>query len=273
MFNWKTPLLLALSFTLMPLQGFANEDPVVATVNGQQILKSQLDQAYRENMMFVSSDIVTRERVLNDLIHRKLGIAKAKSNNLDQDPIVKSKMEDILYHAQISKDLEGELKKIEVTEQDVRNYYREHPEYRTAHILFRVQANPEQEEWEAALKKALEVYNVLKTQPEKFSELANRYSQSSTAPAGGDMGFQPAARLAPEYFQAIKGKSAEHITPPVRTQFGYHIIRVLAVKEFDAINMPLYQKLVYDQKRDAILANYFRQLRQNANIQINEQHL
>ena len=147
-------------------------------------------------MLFVNDKPAKKEDVLNELINRKLGITRARKNKLDQDPTVKYKMEDIMYHAQISKDLEPKLKKISVTDDDVEKYYKSHPEYRTAHILFRVRAQPDEVEIEEALKKAVEVYNTVKKNPGKFAELANKFSQSSTAPSGGDMGFQPSIRLA-----------------------------------------------------------------------------
>lgn len=243
---------------------------VVATVNGTNITLNELDVAYQETRMFVSNQPVSREKVLNDLINRVLGIERAKQNNLQNDPLVRSRMEDILYHAQISRDLEGELSKITVTDADLQAYYRNFPEYRTAHILFRVRANPEKEEWEAALQEALNVYKQLKESPDKFAEFANRFSQASNAEVGGDMGFQPAARMPAEYFNAINGKPAGHITPPVRTQFGFHLIRMTAVREFSAIDRQLYEKLVYDQKRDQILAKYFEGLRRGKNITINQ---
>lgn len=268
--NKFSTILLAstLSFSL-----YASKDPVVANVNGTKITKSELEKAFNQNMLFVSDKVVTREKVLNDLINKILGVARAKKNKLDKDPIVLDKMNDILYHAQISKDLENELKKIQVTDKDVESYYSSHPEYRTAHILFRVRAVPSKEETQAALSQALKVYDQLKKDPKKFAELADKYSQSSTAPNGGDMDFVPSVNMAPEYYSAIKSKPVNFITPPVRTQFGYHLVKVLAVKDFKSINMPLYKKIVYDQKRDQLLENYFSTLRKNANISVDKKHL
>jgi peptidyl-prolyl cis-trans isomerase C len=267
-------LILALGLlSASPLALSQKDNAVVATVNGKEIKQSEFEESYRQNMMFVSDKVVTKEKVINDLINRELGIMRAKKTNLDQEPIVKKKMEDVLYHAQVSKDLEPKLKKIVVTDDDVKDYYKAHPEYRTAHILFRLEAVPEIEQAKAAQDKAREVYAQLKEEPNKFAELANRYSQSSTAANGGDIGFQPAVRLAPEYFDAIKGKSPGHITSPVRTQFGYHIIKVLAEKDYESINTALYKKVVYDIKRDAIMDDYFADLRQKAKIKVNEEHL
>lgn len=269
--NTKSGLIL--TFFMLSLTAVAAKDPVIATVNGTKILKSLFDQEFRQNLLFVSDKPVTKEKVLNDIINRELGIKKAKKNKLDRDPVVRRKMEEILYHAQISKDLEGKLAEIKVSDSEVNTYYKSNPEYRTAHILFRTKAAPEKDEVMAAQQKALEKYKLLKKSPEKFSEFANKYSQSSTAPNGGDMGFQPAIRLAPEYFEAIKGKRPDHITPPVRTQFGYHIIKILAVKDIKAINTALYKKVVYDQKRDKILEDYFSGMRKKAKIDINKKVL
>jgi peptidyl-prolyl cis-trans isomerase C len=266
-------LLLTAALLLTIFNTTAEDDPTVATVNGVKIRKSLFDKTFTQNLLFVSNQSVTREKVLNDLINRILGIQRAKSNRLQYNPEVKYKMEDILYHAQISKDLEPRFKKIVVTDDEVKDYYSKFNEYRTAQILFRVRANPDKEEEEKAQEQAFKVYDALKKKPNMFAELANRYSQSKSAPNGGDMGFQPAVQLAPEYFKAINGKSVGHITTPVRSQYGYHIIKVLAVKDYDAINTTFYKKVVYDRKRDKVLADYFQELRKNAKVDIDKKYL
>lgn len=250
-----------------------NPDAVVATVNGVEIKKGQLDQAFESNLMYVSDKIVTKEKVLLDIINREIGIEKAKKANLQNDPIVKSKMEDVLYHAQISKDLEKRLQEITVNDKEAQDYYSKNKEYRTAHILFRIRVAPDKAEVEEAMKKSLEVYKHLQSKPQDWAEYANKYSQSSTAPAGGDMGYIPAIKYAPEYFKAINGRAIGYITSPVRTQFGYHIVKVLGVKDWKDVDPALYKKIVYDQKRDKILDDYFLEARKGAQIKINRDFL
>lgn len=266
-----------LSFVITPFISTAyaqnGKDGIVATVNGKPIYKSEFEERFRKSMLFVSKKPVSKEEVLNDLINRELGIAKANENKLGDNPIVKSKLDDILYHAQISKDLEKQFSTIEVTDDAVKDYYKKFKEIRTRHILFRVRAEPSEEETTAALEQALKIYGTLKKQKDKFPEMANKYSQSSTAGAGGDLGFQPAVRYAPEYYEAVKDKKPGFITPPVRTQYGYHIIEVLAVKSYEEINMPLYRKLVYDEMRDSIISEYFEKMRADAKIKINKDKL
>lgn len=207
------------------------------------------------------------------MINRIVGIQKAKANKLDQDPIVKYKIEDVMYHAQISKDLEPMLKEIKVSDAEVKRYYSNNPEYRTSHILFRLTRKPKKKEIEEKLTQALQVYRTLQKKPETFAELSAKFSETSVSQSGGDLGFQPAIGLAPEYFAAIKGKKPGYISPPIQTQFGYHIIKVMAVKNVKEINDSFYKKVIYDQKRDAILNNYFAKMKKGAAIKINKHYL
>ncbi|MBL6989998.1 MAG: peptidylprolyl isomerase [Bacteriovoracaceae bacterium] len=270
----KNKLLLLITFlTLITTAHASKKDDIVATVNGSKITKSVFLQTYRQNMMFVGSTMVTRDKVINDLINRELGIQKAKKEKLSSNPLVKRKMEDILYHAQISKDLEHSLKKIKVSDDDVKQYYKSHPEYRTAHILLRLPIDPKVKEEKLALEQALKLYAMLKNSPDRFAELANKYAQTAAAKNGGDVGFQPAVNLAPEYFKAIRGKKPGYISPPVRTQFGFHIIKLMAIRNFKDIALQRYKKVVYDQKRDKILAKYFADMRSKAKIKIHRDKL
>ena len=102
----KSNLLVTATFLISFIASAQTTDPVVATVNGVEIKKAQLNQAFEQNLMFVSDKVVTKEKVLNDIINREIGIKKAKEAKLNEDPVVKAKMEDVLYHAQISNDLE-----------------------------------------------------------------------------------------------------------------------------------------------------------------------
>lgn len=243
-------------------------DPVVAEVEGVKIKKSALEKYYTEKLNFVGNQKVTKESALNDLIDRVIGIERAKKNNLHKNSEVIKKMNDILYHAQISKDLEGELQKIKVEDSEVKEFYKENPEYRTAQILFRLRAVPSPEEVAKAATQAEGVYNEVQQKPEDFNKMVARFGQTANAPTGGDLGFQPKTRLTPEYYAAIKGKKIGTITKPFRSQYGYHIVKVIDVKKYEDIDKNLYKKIIYDIKRDQILDQYFKDNRKAAKIKI-----
>jgi len=267
-------LYLIIILSLLTNAGFAKfKDTVVAKVNDIKIYKSEFLTTYNQNLLYVSNKKVTPNKVINDLINKKLGIQNAKKEKLQNNPIVKEKMETVLYHAKLSKDIAPLLKTIKVKNQDLLDYYRTFPEIRTAQILFRMKAKPEKLENKAALDQANKVYQILKKSPDKFAQMANKYSQSQASQIGGDVGFQPAVKYAPEYFEAINHKKAGFISKPIRTQFGYQIVKVLGVKTFKEINKPLYKKLVYDQKRDKILADYHKKMRSRSKIWIDRKFI
>jgi parvulin-like peptidyl-prolyl isomerase len=276
MLNMKWILVFSLlcSYTGALTQEGTADDPVVAEVNDTKIFKSTLYKYHTQNLNFVRDNKqVTLESSLDDLINRIVGIDKAKKNNLHKNPEVIKKMNDVVYHAQISKDLEPVLEKIQVSDKEVEDYYKNNPEYRTAQILYRLPVTPPQDEVKKALDQSLALYNEAKKNPENFMKLAERFSQSTTAQIGGDLGYQPRTRLTPEFYEQIKNKKPGFITQPFRTQYGVHIVKVLGVKTYDQIDKNMYKKIIYDVKRDKILEDYFRKERTNAKIKINKQHL
>ncbi len=253
---------------------FAAKKEVVATVNGIDIHKDELIEYYKQNVLTVTNRDITIESSLEELINREISIEKAKKNKLADDPIVKRKIEDVLFHAQVSKDLEDKLKKIGTISDDaVKKYYENNKEYRTSHILFRLRAFPSPEEVKTAIDQAVEIINKLKDKPELFETFAKQYSQSSTANSAGDLGFQPPVAYTPNFFKDINGKKVGQIVGPTRTQYGVHVIKITGIKPFNEINMNTYKKILYDQKRDKIISNYFEDLRSSAKIKINKQLL
>ncbi len=248
---------------------FAQTNQVITTVNGRSITKKQFEEYHLQNLKFVGQKKVTKASSLTDLINRELAIQKAKKSGVDKDPTVIARQEDILHHAQISKDLEGEFKKILVSDDELKKFYAENAEYRTAHILYRVPAEPTEQQVKDALSQSMAIYSELEKSPDKFSQMANKFSQTSNAAIGGDLGFQPMTRLAPEYFDAIKGQKIGYISKPIRTQMGYHIIKILGVKSYDQIDKNLHKKIIYDRKRDALIEEYYKGLAKGATIKTN----
>lgn len=270
----KSIYLLALSIVFYSISAQARKnDPVVAKVNGDNIFKSDLENTFNKKRYIVEGKRVTKDQVLQDLINRQLGIQKARQNKLQSNDIVRKKLDDILYHAQVSRDLEPRLRDIKVSDKEVKAYYKKNPEYRTAQILYRLRVNTDKKEIEGMMAKALDAYQRLKKNPELFQEIANKESMSSSALSGGDMGYLPAVRMAPEYFKAVNSTKINEITPPVRTQLGYHIIKVISKRKYEDIDLSLYKKIIFDDKRDALIQKYFAELRKGASINIEKKYL
>jgi peptidyl-prolyl cis-trans isomerase C len=269
----KSFLITIILILTLPIAFAKKTDPTVATVNGIKIKKSTFDKTYKQRLLFVSNKKVTKKSVLEELINKELGIQKAQKENIIKDPEVLSKVNEILYHAQISKDVAKTLLKIKVTDKEVQSYYKINKEYRTAHILTRLRANPSKDEVAKALEHSISLYNRVIKKPKLFIDIAAKYSQTNVSQVGGDLGFQPPTRYLPEYFAEIKGKTVGSITKPVRTQYGIHIIKILGIKKYEKINKNLYKKIIYDIKRDKIIANYHAGLRKKSKVEIKNEYI
>lgn len=124
------------------------------------------------------------------------------------------------------------LDRVAVGDDEIRDYYDLHvgefekPETVEArHILFKLDADASEKASEVVRKKALEVL-ALAQSGQDFSELAKQYSEGPSKDRGGFLGaFTRDAMVAPFAEKAFSMKAGE-ISEPVRTQFGWHIIKV-----------------------------------------------
>lgn len=125
-----------------------------------------------------------------------------------------------------------------VDETESRKYYDEHqaefgtPEERKAsHILIATAANASQPELDVAKEKAEKVLQQLRASPGKFSELAKQYSQDTGSAAnGGDLGFFGKGMMVKPFEDAAYELKTDEISGLVKTDFGFHIIKLTGIK-------------------------------------------
>lgn len=143
--------------------------------------------------------------------------------------------------------------------------YTEQEQIQARHILIRVPANAP----EAEVKKAEEQIRSLEARirgGENFAELAKQFGQDGTAPQGGDLGWFAAGQMVPEFSKAAFALKDGEVSAPVRTQFGFHLIKKEDHKEavthgFDEVKDALRADLAteaashgLDEKADLVLA-------------------
>jgi parvulin-like peptidyl-prolyl isomerase len=156
-----------------------------------------------------------------------------------------------MYIAELrEKAILDELGKLEVTEEEIDadyekikgNWKSDKPRVRASHILVPIgpgqerptpgEAPPEpsdeeKKQWEAEAKKKVEEIHALVTAPEAdFDKLAEEHSTGPSAQKGGDIGIFTADRMAEEFSEVAFKLPVGSISKPVKTKFGYHIIKV-----------------------------------------------
>ena len=122
--------------------------------------------------------------------------------------------------------------RVALTEDDIRDYYESNPDefnipqtVEARHIIIRVDENADAEQDENARKKAEEIFKLAK-EGQDFAELAKKYSEGPTKTKGGYLGTFRREEMVKPFSDKAFSMSAGDISEPVRTVFGWHVIKV-----------------------------------------------
>jgi peptidyl-prolyl cis-trans isomerase C len=222
----RRPLLcagIALAFVaIAATPGSAQDDEVVATVNGVPITESDLQRAEDELDPRFARLPEDKRRIaaLSAMIEIRLLADKAEKEGLGETEDFKARMEFLrqraLHSAFIETDVAGTITDKEVRERYDRQIASTPPanEVRARHILV------------ATREEAEEVIHELDAGGE-FAEIAKEKSKDGTAKDGGDLGyFGPGQMVEPFEKAAFALNVGDYTTEPVQTRFGWHVIKV-----------------------------------------------
>ena len=247
-----------------PPQGAPPKDPVVATVNGQPIYLSELQVAQQalppqyRNMPLSS----VYPALLDRIIDSKLVVADGKKNKIEVDPAFKRRM--AFVEDQVIQDywLQKEVAK-RITADKLQQRYQEklksmpaEEEVHARHIL--VATEQEAKDLQAELKKGT-----------AFDKLAREKSTDKASGAeGGDLGWFKRTDMVKEFSDAAFAlKKGELSEVPVKTQFGFHLIKMEDRRQapppsFEELSDPIREELARET-----VSGLLDQLRSTAKIE------
>lgn len=146
-----------------------------------------------------------------------------------------------------------------VPEKELRDFYQKYADryrteesYRPGHILFRVPKDATPEEVREIRKKCQKVYEKLKA-GEDFGELALLYSEDLSSKDRGDLGYFKKGELLPAFEKEALRLKVGEVGNIVRTDFGFHIIKLLDRKG----GLPLPYEEVKEKVRQDYLEREF----------------
>jgi peptidyl-prolyl cis-trans isomerase C len=228
----------------------AQDDPDIARVGGDLIRRSDVESLAAELLpaemrppgatsLFEAMPPELREQLIQRAIAERALLAEARRRNLQDDPLLRARVkraeEQELVQALLAREAMLMVTDVAIRERfDAESARRQgEPEVRARHILTRTE--PEARAVIAELAKGAD-----------FTELAKRRSTDpSAAQNGGDLGFFKRADMVKEFADAAFALNAGQTSPaPVRSSFGFHVIRVEEKRTTGAIS--------FEQARDTI---------------------
>ena len=229
MINMKKNILAALLFiAAVPFAAAApqKDDPVIMTVNGQSVLRSEFEYSYNKNNSEGVIDKKSVEEYVDLFINYKLKVAAALDAHYDT--LTSFKQEFAQYRDQ-------QVLPAMVTDDDMlkeaHNIYDNTVRQigpdglvQVAHILIRVDQKAPADDLSAAKQRIDSVYNALK-QGADFAELAGKVSQDpGSARQGGLLPFVQRGQLVKEFEEVAFALKDGELSEVVQSPYGYHII-------------------------------------------------
>jgi len=141
-------------------------------------------------------------------------------------------------------------KKITIPEKDIRasydshlNFFKRPENVRASHILIKVDPQADESQRAEALKE-IEMIKKKLAKGEKFAALAKVYSQGPSSVKGGDLGYFGRGQMVESFETAAFALKPGEVSDVVKTNFGYHIIKVFDKKPKTTVP--------YEEARDSI---------------------
>ncbi|WP_181304488.1 peptidylprolyl isomerase [Rufibacter sp. XAAS-G3-1] len=203
-------------------------EPVLLTIGPEKVPVSEFAYVYEKNNTSTDSAFSSASvnEYLNLYTNFKLKVAEAKSRGLDTTQAFKTELGG--YKEQLAQPF---LTEKSVTDQLVREAYeRLKKEVNATHLLINVDMEADPKDTLAAYQKIMDLRNqAINGTP--FESLAQRFSEDPSAREnGGNLGYFTALQMVYPFENAAFTTPAGQISQPVRTRFGYHIIKVNEVR-------------------------------------------
>lgn len=235
----------------------------VAIVNGKPVPSARVDMLAQQLAKAgrpVNDDM--KNQLKDEVIAREIFMQEAQKRGLDGTEDFKAQMELARQTILIRELFADYQKKNPVTDADIKAEYDKFvaanggKEYKARHIL--VPTEDEAKKVIAELKKGA-----------KFEDLAKKESKDPGSGAnGGDLDWATPNSYVPEFAQALlKMKKGETTQVPVKSQFGWHVIRVDDIREAQLPKLEDVRPQIAQQLQQQKLAQFQDQLRKSAKVE------
>ena len=199
-----------------------NNDPVLMNIAGKDVTKSEFEYIWNKNNSNTTPDMKSLAEYVDLFINFKLKVAEAESQGIDTTQAFITELSG--YRKQLITpyltDKDAEEAMIKLCYDRLRQYTE------VSHILLAVQPGASPEDTLKIYQKALALYKrALKG--EDFAKLARENSDDGSKEDGGYLGYATGLRYVFPFENVAYNTPIGKIAAPIRSQFGYHIIKVL----------------------------------------------
>lgn len=224
--NFKISLiaLLAVVFTSFSYAQKSTKDPVIMTIDGKPITKSQFLSVYLKNNDHPKYDKKTLDKYMVLYKKFRLKVAEAEAEKYDTLPSLVSEL--AKYRNELAQPYLLDTAKMHQLMHEA--YNRMKQEVRASHIMISVKPDASPEDTLKAYNKIMSIRKKV-IDGADFGKIAQQYSDDPSAKKNkGDLGYFSAFQMVYPFESAAYNTPIGKISMPVRSRFGYHILKVVA---------------------------------------------
>lgn len=262
------------------------DDPVTERQR-EKALKQLIDTMISEKLILNEVRKLRLEATPSE-IEQAISDVRRQNNMTDEqlrEAVKRQGLNFTQYRAEIKRQLERAKvvgvkvrSRIKITDEDIRNYYTQNvnvvktdKSVHVRHILLLLPSDAPPEGVEKTRKLAEEIRQRI-LGGEDFAELAQQYSDDPSRNKGGDLGFLQRGMMVPEFEEVVFKLKEGEISQVVRTEFGFHIIQALELKQPEV--MPLEEvkdqirSKLYQQALEQEMEQWLEELKRSTHIDI-----
>lgn len=268
----KKILTIILSASILSSAAYADEDKIIATYKGGEVKESQIMQQFKsaldmqpvnQGKKFSELDSNLQEALVKGYINVKLLEQEAINQKIETSKEFQEKLNNVKSQLLQQELVERHIKSM-LTDKMIDEEYNKlvdslkgKEEIKVSHILL------------DAEEKAKEVKKKL-SKGAKFSDLAKESSLDDGSKAtGGELGYIMKGQLVPEFEEKALSMKVNEISDPVKTQFGWHIIKVLDKRPAKIPTKEEAKQGINAKLSREIVEKYFTDLANKAEIKLN----
>jgi len=198
------------------------KDPVIMSIGGQDVSKSEFEYIWNKNNTNNTTDKKSLDEYVDLFVNFKLKVAEAKSQGIDTTKSFITELSG--YRRQLVAPYMMDKEAETVMYKEAYDRLKEYVE--ASHILIMVKPNASPGDTLQAYLKAQGTYFRIKN-GDDFSKLAKELSDDGSKKDGGYLGYSTGLQYVYPFENVLFNTPVGTVSKPFRTQFGYHIIKVL----------------------------------------------
>lgn len=221
-----------------------NNNKLLAEVNGKKIYTSdvyQLMANMEDSQRFNNEEGI--KVLCDEIINQEILLKDAYDQNMDQDKNFIEELKAVKDNMLKNYAMHEIFNQVDLTDEEVHEYYEKNKDnlnpptlYQASHILV--------EDIDKAQKIKEEIDEGL-----EFSEAAKKYSIDPSKENGGSLGKFPKGVMVKEFQDGLDSIEVGEISEPVKSQFGYHLIKL---ENIENVETPSYED-IKDQVKQRVL--------------------